>query len=555
MRDIALRVAALLAAGLLAAAGSALPTGGNSVWNPDRGDGTFVNPILFADYSDPDVVRAGDDFYLVSSSFASVPGLPILHSRDLVNWTIVGHAALRLPSPDFDTPQHGKGMWAPSLRLHDGRFWIYVGDPDRGIYVTTAADPRGPWAPLVLVKPAKGAIDPCPLWDDDGKMYLVHAWAKSRAGFNSVLTVTPLSADGRRVEGKDVQVFDGQARHPTIEGPKFYKRNGWYYIFAPAGGVATGWQTVLRAKDVYGPYEDRIVMRQGATKVNGPHQGGWVETKAGESWFLHFQDRGAYGRVVHLQPMEWKSDWPVIGADPDGDGVGEPVAAFRKPVAGAPVATPQTSDEFDAGALGLQWQWNANPAAEWASLSARPGWLRLNSVSRPAATKSVFGLSAVLLQKLPAEEFTVSARIDAKGLAVGERVGLVVLGRDTSSIAVHRNARGLVIVESLGKGVDADGIDVDNPDAPGSRDVLPTSVVTLRATFDRDGRVRFEADAGAAKLVHRGPGFVIRPGVWVGARVGLFASDQGAPGAKAATRGYADVDWFRIEHFEKERIQ
>jgi beta-xylosidase len=264
----------------------------------------------------------------------------------------------------------------------------------------------GPWTPLVLVKTSPGAIDPCPLWDDDGRMFIVHAWAKSRAGFNSVLTVTPLSPDGQRIDGGDVQVFDGHAKHPTIEGPKFYRRNGWSYIFAPAGGVATGWQTVLRSKNVLGPYEDRIVMRQGTTAVNGPHQGAWVETKAGDSWFLHFQDRGIYGRVVHLQPMVWKDDWPVIGADPDGDGVGEPVPTFRKPIVGAPAEAPQASDEFSGKALGLQWQWNANPSSAWSSLTARPGWLRLMSTPSPPLARSVFDLAAVLLQKVPAEEFT-----------------------------------------------------------------------------------------------------------------------------------------------------
>ncbi|MET0556155.1 MAG: family 43 glycosylhydrolase, partial [Vicinamibacteria bacterium] len=170
-----------------------------SPWRADRGDGTYRNPVLYADYSDPDVVRVGDDFYLVASSFTSVPALPILHSRDLVNWTIVGHAAATLPAPDFDTPQHGKGIWAPSLRHHDGYFWIYVGDPDRGIFMTRARDPRGPWEPLHLLQRASGWIDPCPLWDHDGSMYLVHAWAKSRAGFNGVLSVRRLTPDGRAV--------------------------------------------------------------------------------------------------------------------------------------------------------------------------------------------------------------------------------------------------------------------------------------------------------------------------------------------------------------------
>src|SRR5215471_3712663 len=233
-------------------------------WVPDLGDGRFRNPVIFADYSDPDVVRQGDDYYLVASSFNVTPALPILHSRDLVNWTIVGHAAARLPSPRYDLPQHGQGVWAPSLRVHDGRFWIYFGDPDLGIFMTTAADPRGPWEPLTLVQRATGWIDPCPLWDDDGSVYLVHAWAKSRAGFNSVLTLRRLTADGRHLaDDAAIAVFDGTTSQPTIEGPKFYKRGEYYYIFAPAGGVTNGWQTVLRSKSVRGPYDERIVLRQG----------------------------------------------------------------------------------------------------------------------------------------------------------------------------------------------------------------------------------------------------------------------------------------------------
>ena len=257
--------------------------------------------VIFADYSDPDVIRAGNDYYLTASSFDQVPALPILHSRDLVNWRLIGYAAETLP---FE-PQPGGGVWAPSLRHHDGWFWIYFGDPDRGIYMTRARDARGPWEPLTLVKEAKGWIDPCPLWDDDGSMVLVHAWAKSRAGFNSVLHVNRLSADGRRVVDEGTLVFDGREKHPTIEGPKFYKRNGWYYIFAPAGGVKRGWQTVLRSKNVFGPYEDKIVLE------GGLHQGAWVEDS-----FLHFQDLGAYGRVVHRQKLRWVNDWPEIDVVP-----------------------------------------------------------------------------------------------------------------------------------------------------------------------------------------------------------------------------------------------
>jgi beta-xylosidase len=358
----------------------------SKVWVADNGDGTYKNPIIHADFSDPDAVRVGDDFYLTASSFNAAPGLPVLHSKDLVNWTVVGYALRRQPPFEvFDKPQHGNGVWAPAIRHHDGEFYIYYPDPDRGIYVVKAKDAAGPWSEPVLVKEAKGWIDPCPLWDADGRAYLVTGVAASRSGVKSILVVSRMSPDGTRLLDDGVIVFDGHDKHPTVEGPKFYQRNGYYYIFAPAGGVETGWQLALRSKNVFGPYEERIVLAQGKTNVNGPHQGAWVETQAGESWFLHFQDKGPYGRVVHLQPMRWLNDWPVMGVDADGDGTGDPVLTYKKPNVGKvwPVRTPPDSDEFDAPGLGLQWQWHANPQPNWAFPAGPLGYLRVFNTPLP----------------------------------------------------------------------------------------------------------------------------------------------------------------------------
>jgi beta-xylosidase len=281
----------------------------SKVWVADNGDGTYKNPVLHADYSDPDVVRVGDDFYLAASSFNAAPGLPILHSKDLVNWELLAYALKEQPPADvYSKPQHGKGVWAPAIRYHNGQLYIYYADPDYGIYMVKARNAAGPWSPPLLVKAAKGWIDPCPLWDDDGSAYLVNAMAASRSGIKSILVVSRMSADGTRLLDDGILVFDGHDKNPTIEGPKFYKRNGYYYIFAPAGGVETGWQLALRSRNVYGPYEPRVVLAQGKTQINGPHQGGWVETLPGQPWFIHFQDKGAYGRVVHLQPVRWIDD-------------------------------------------------------------------------------------------------------------------------------------------------------------------------------------------------------------------------------------------------------
>ena len=306
----------------------------SQVWSPDCGDGTYTNPVLYADYSDPDVCAVGDDYFLTASSFNCIPGLPILHSRDLVNWEIIGHALQEQePKEIFDKPQHGKGVWAPAIRHHNDTLYIYWGDPDQGIFMVKAALPlnaperMGEWSKPLCVIPGKGMIDPCPLWDTDGRCYLVNGWAASRAGFNSVLTVRELSADGTHAIGLPRIVFDGGQENHTSEGPKFYKRDGYYWIMCPAGGVAMGWQLAMRSRSPYGPYEWQRVMWQGKTDINGPHQGAWVHTACGEDWFLHFNDKGAYGRVVYLQPIDWSSGWPMMGNN------GEPFVTYRKPKA------------------------------------------------------------------------------------------------------------------------------------------------------------------------------------------------------------------------------
>jgi beta-xylosidase len=325
----------ILAALGVAAGAAAAPAAPAAPWSADLGNGQYHNPILHADYSDPDVIRVGGMFYMTSSSFSNAPGLPLLQSSDMVNWELVGHALPVLPPRDlFARPQPGKGVWAPALRHHDGKFWIFYPDPDVGIYVMTAQNFAGPWSAPRLLLAGKGIIDPAPLWDDDGKAWLLHGWAKSRSGINNILTLRSMAPDASRLlddQGRDIINGDRLPGYFTIEGPKLHKKDGYYYVFAPAGGVETGWQAVFRSRRIEGPYEDHIAMAQGMTAVNGPHQGAWVDGVDGRDWFYHFQDKAAYGRVVHLQPMAWKDGWPVIGADPDGDGVGEPVLQHAKP--------------------------------------------------------------------------------------------------------------------------------------------------------------------------------------------------------------------------------
>jgi beta-xylosidase len=513
----------------------------SKVWTADKGDGTYRNPILYADYSDPDVVRVGDDFYLVASSFDSVPGLPILHSKDLVNWTIVGHALARQPPADvYDKPQHGNGVWAPAIRFHNGLFYIFYPDPDYGIYMVKAKDVAGPWSEPLLIKAARGWIDPCPFWDDDGKAYLVSAFARSRSGIKSLLVVSRMSDDGAKLLDEGAIVFDGHERNPTVEGPKLYKRNSYYYIFAPAGGVESGWQLALRSKSIYGPYESKVVLAQGQTNVNGPHQGAWVETQTGESWFIHFQDRGAFGRVVHLQPMKWTSDWPVIGVDPDGDGTGEPVPGFRKPNFGLtyPTATPADSDEFNESTLGLQWQWQANSQTNWAFPSMAYGSLRLFTVAAPDAAKNFWDVPNLLMQKFSAPSFTVTTKVALTAHNDNDGAGLIVMGQDYAYISVIKKPDGLYLTYEV-----CHDADKQTAEKELQKIKIESSQVYLRVKVSGEALCAFSYSSDGKLFVPFAGQFKAKQGRWVGAKVGIFAIGSSA----RSELGYADFDWFRVE--------
>lgn len=525
----------------------------SEVWVSDEGNGMYRNPVLHADYSDPDVCAVGGDYFLTASSFNCTPGLPILHSKDLVNWKIVNYALKKVePVEYYNEARHGKGVWAPSIRFHEGMYYIYWGDPDFGIFMVKTRDPYGEWDAPVLVKAGKGMIDPCPLWDDDGRVYLAHAWAGSRAKFNSVLTVCEMNKEGTAVISDPVLVFDGNdGVNHTIEGAKFYKRNGFYYLFAPAGGVVSGWQLVMRSKDVYGPYEARIVMAQGKTDINGPHQGGWVDTPAGESWFLHFQDKGAYGRVLHLNPMKWVNDWPVIGVDKDGDGCGDPVSRYRKPKTDKtyPIETPVESDEFDTRKLGLQWEWHANYQDVF-GFTTNMGYARIYGHELSPHFKNFWEVPNLLMQKFPAEEFTATAKLKVSAKDDGQLSGLIIMGWDYSWIGVEKQGEKFLLKQAVCKDAEQGNLEqvstlaVLEPSRKFEAGLFPNyeREIYIRVHVGKGAYCRFSYSLDGKKFTEAGTLFKARQGKWIGAKVGMFSV---TPHGKE--RGWVDVDWFRVE--------
>ncbi len=509
------------------------------IWNADNGNGTFTNPILHSDFSDPDVVKVGDTFYMTASSFNSVPGLPILESKDLVNWELKNYALKKLsPEEVYNKVQPGKGIWAPCIKFHDGFFYIFYPDPDFGIYMIKTKNPSEDWSDPVLVKAGKGLIDPSPLWDEDGKTYLVYAFAGSRAGIKSVLMICTMNQEGTMANQDDVLLIDGHFDESTIEGPKIYKKNGYYYIFAPAGGVSTGWQTVLRSKNIFGPYEKKKVMDQGTTNVNGPHQGAWISTDSGEDWFIHFQDKGAFGRIVHLEPMIWKDNWPIIGNDADKDGIGEPVSTYKKPNVGKtyPKISPPDSDEFSSPKLGLQWQWQANPQIVWGFPSSL-GYFTLNCIAKSPDEKNLFQTPNVLLQKLPSNHFTATSKIDVFFKDETEEAGLVILGLDYAYLRIKKQGNQLQIAQIFCETADKNGIEQEEDSI-----LFNSKSVYLRIKITENGKSEFFASEDNVRFKKLGKSFQMKEGKWIGAKMGFVALRENFTN----DAGYVKVDWIRF---------
>jgi len=524
----------------------------SEVWSPDNGDGTYTNPVINADYSDPDVCVVGDDYYLTASSFQCIPGLPVLHSKDLVNWEIIGYAVKQLqPREVFDTPSHGNGIWAPSIRYHNGEFYIYWGDPDFGVFMVKTKDPAGEWSEPLCVIPGKGMIDTCPLWDDDGRCYLVNGWANSRSRFASVLIVRELNAEGTKPISEPVIVFDGNGtENRTCEGPKFYKRDGWYWIMCPAGGVPTGFQLAMRAKTPYGPYEAKKVLAQGKTAVNGPHQGGWVHTAMGEDWFLHFQDKECYGRVVHLQPVTWKDNWPVMGVDKDGDYCGEPVVTYRKPKTrgGWKVVNPVETDEFSSNRMGLQWQWQANYNQVFGMPTAF-GTFRVYNHKHRTDAVNLFDVPNMLLQKTPADNFTATTKIRLTSKADNQMGGLIMMGLDYSALVAKRVGDEFVLQQLVCHAADKNKPETATTIAtlqPTEKDVIDYKPgihldIYLRMVV-ADGKCKFYYSLDGRKFRAAGEEFKMREGKWIGAKIGLVSVEPDGN----TDRGWVEADWFRV---------
>ena len=513
-------------ASLLAAGAPPRQWGDWPVWG-DQGDGTYLNPVIPADYSDLDCIRVGGDYYAISSTFQFSPGMVILHSRDLVNWEIMGHAVADLtqigPELNWDRlNRYGKGIWAGAIRYHDRRFWIYFGTPDEGYFMTTAVDPAGPWEPVHRVLAETGWDDPCPFWDDDGQGYLVGS--NFRDGYK--IHLWRLTPDGRGVE-RDSDHLIHQSK--GSEANKLYKINGTYYHFfseaRPEGRVVM----MERAKNIFGPYTEIRQLSRADRVAREPNQGGLVQTPEGDWFFLTHHGTGSWeGRCVSLLPVTWVDGWPLIG-EVGPDGLGMMTWSGKIPRGGTAVPAPQSSDEFTGPVLPAQWEWNYQPRAERWSLTERPGWLRLHAF-QPLPPGDLMKAGNTLTQRslrTPTNEVVIE--LDLGGMTDGQQAGLCHFSKTHAALGVMQTGaiRTLVSVNN--------GAVTPGPEIPGRR-------LWLKSTWGLDGESRFSFSLDGRTYTGFGPAYQLAWGNYRGDRIGIYSFNS------KGDDGYVDVDFFHYVH-------
>ncbi len=476
----------------------------------------YKNPILQEDFSDPDVIKVGDDFFLVASSFNYMPGVPILQSKDMVHFRLINYVYDFLDER-YDRVIHGGGSWAPSLRYHDDTFYCLIPMPDDGIYETHTKDIYGKWSEPRLVIPQKGLEDPCPIWINQ-KCYVAVAFAKSRMGFNSKIGLYEMKEDlSECLSENDEIIYDGQNQNPLIEGPKFNQRNGYIYIMAPAGSVKTGWQVALRSKNIHGPYESKIVLMQKDSPINGPHQGALVEYEKDKWAFYHFQDMGPYGRILHLEPVYWHEDWPICGEVSDVRLSGQPVLSHE-------MFLPERKeyfidhDCFFKNEINPCFQTPANKKEGWSTLTKNGMILHcVNSIKELHLQENTYS------EKIPYLNFDVRVEFELNLEKERDEAGLFLMGEEYSYLCVVRHDGKNYLEERTGGFSHAEETISSYP--------IDQKKIVLhlegRKKNQEDLFYRFGYGRRKSKEIHRA-----MKGRWVSSRIGFYARGNAGGSAK-----------------------
>jgi len=496
----------------------------------DQGDGTYVNPVMPGDFSDLDAIRVGSDYYAFSSTMQYSPGVVILHSKDLVNWTILGHVVRDLtdldPELDWDRMgRQGRGVWAGALRFHDGKFWVYFGTPDQGIFVSTAEDPAGVWSRPKLVLNAAGWDDPCPFWDDDGQGYLVatHFAPEGSPGTKYNIHLFKLNAEGDGLSAGFDRIIH-QSR--GSEANKLYKINGYYYHYYSEVRDEGRVPMMERSRSVVGPWEIHQLMHIHPAVDKEPNQGGLVELPSGQWYFVTHQGRGDWeGRAGVLLPVYWIDGWPILG-DVGTDGIGNMVWRGVKPIRGFPEIPLPASDGFDGTDLKPAWEWRYQPRPHAWSLTERPGYLRLyaSSALHPGDFNAI---PDVLTQRsLRTKRSEVTVKINLSGMVDDQESGLAHFAKTYATLSVIQM-----------KGVRRLSYNLNGARTTGPE--IRSDILYLRSIWYADGLSQFFYSIDGRNYHRFGDPYILTWGSYRGDRIGLFTVGS------AQQLGYVDVDWFR----------
>ena len=525
-----------------------------ATWTADNANGTYTNPIFYDEFSDPDMIRVDDWFYMTGTTMHAVPGLPVLRSRDLVNWEFVSYAMPAFPAgPEYrledGRDMYGQGIWAPVLRHHDGRFHVFANINERGLHVFTAEDPAGPWTHTVI---ERNLHDLSVLFDDDGRVWAVF-------NYNEVRLVELKPDLSGVIEGSERVLIP--AGNGMGEGHHFYKVDGRYYIIS-ANYAPVGRMQAARADSLEGPWEtvaisasesmgfqrgwwESSVGQRAAVPADGAafshrkpgdnelgavplHQGGIVQAQDGSWWGFSMMDLKSIGRTTFLSPVSWHEGWPYFGlpgnlgrsprtwSKPPGDRNAQPHAPYRR------------SDDFSAARLQPVWQWNHQPLDGKWSLTERPGHLRLHAQPAPGFLHA----RNTLTQRVMGPEATATVVLDASGLAPGDVAGLGLLNMPAAWLAVVQE-EGRRVLRWYGQAEDRR---IEVP--------LPQARVHLRVRGDHDGDLAWFSYSADGREFH-GIGAPVRLPyqlkTFQGSRYALFAyNSAGGEG------GHADFDRFDL---------
>lgn len=494
----------------------------------DIGDNRFENPVLPMDYSDIDCIRVDTDYYAISSTLQFSPGLVILHSKDMVNWSVLGHAVhdLRQISAGLNWDkmnQYGRGIWAGAIRFHNKKFWIYFGTPDEGYFMTTADNPSGPWSPLYHVLNEKGWDDCCPFWDEDGQGYLVGT--NFQNGYE--IHLFKLSSDGKSLIGGSDKIIH---RSNGSEANKLYKIDVYYYhLFSEEGQLGRALM-MERSKNIWGPYNEIKQLSYAQKEFNEPNQGGLVQTKEGKWFFLTHHGTGDWsGRVVSLLPVTWINGWPIIGKAGQ-EKIGRMVWSDQKPVKTNTVLLPQTSDDFSGNILSEQWEWNYQPRSDKWSLNERDGWLRLYAF-KPIDSVGFFKAGNTLTQRsIRTATNEVIIKLDVSGMADGQKAGLSHFGfPEYSAIGVICNDNKKNILFEL------NGHLTFGP-------VLKNKFLWLKSIWGLRGRNQNYYSLDGKYFVPFGKSYQMVWGAYRGDRIAIYNYNM------KRDSGYIDADYFHYKY-------